>query len=165
MIKQLAQGDTMPSVTPRAILFDLDGTLTDSIDLIVHCYQATVKKFLGMELSREEIIPAIGCSLYALFAALSAEHWPQMVIFYRAEYAKLADEWVTLYPGIQETFDILESQNLPIGVVTSKGSDSALPALARFGLDERIELLVTADDTTEHKPHPAPLLVHRRLYP
>jgi pyrophosphatase PpaX len=146
-------------MTPQALLFDLDGTLTDSIDLIVHCYQRTVKEFIGQELTREEVVPAIGCSLYALFAALSADRWPQMVLAYRTEYARLADDWVTLYPGVTEVFDMLERKNIPIAVVTSKGTDSALPALARFGLDERLALLVTADDTTDHKPHPAPLLL------
>ncbi len=146
-------------MTPATLLFDLDGTLTDSIDLIVHCYQKTVKEFIGQELTREDVIPAIGCSLFALFAALSPDRWPQMVVHYRAEYAALADDWVTLYPGVSETFELLEARQIPIGVVTSKGSDSALPALARFGLDERLEMLVTFEDTETHKPDPAPLLL------
>jgi pyrophosphatase PpaX len=146
-------------MNPAALLFDLDGTLTDSIDLIVHCYQKTVKEFLGQELTRDEVIPAIGCSLFALFAALSPDRWPQMVAEYRAEYARLADDWVTLYTEITDVFTLLESKNIPIGVVTSKGSDSALPALARFGLDERIAMLVTFEDTETHKPDPAPLLL------
>ncbi len=146
-------------MAPATLLFDLDGTLTDSIDLIVHCYQKTVKEFIGQELTREDVIPAIGCSLFALFAALSPERWPQMVAHYRAEYAALADDWVTLYPGVLDVFALLEARQIPIGVVTSKGSDSALPALARFGLDERLEMLVTFEDTETHKPDPAPLLL------
>jgi pyrophosphatase PpaX len=144
---------------PRALLFDLDGTLTDSIDLIVHCYQKTVLEFTGEALTHEQVVPAIGCSLYALFAALSPERWPQMVTHYRAEYAQKADDWVRLYPGVAA---LMDSLSLPVGVVTSKGSDSALPALARFGLDERLEVLVTADDTERHKPDPEPLLLAAR---
>ena len=144
---------------PRAILFDLDGTLTDSINLIVHCYQRTLNEFLGLTPTREEVIPAIGCSLFALFHALSPDYWPQMVARYRAEYARLADDWVTLYPGVSEMLSGVEARGIPFGVVTSKGIGSALPALARFGIDERLAMLVTMEDTEAHKPDPAPLLL------
>ncbi len=54
-------------MTPDAILFDLDGTLVDSIDLIVHAYQTTVERHLNVALAREEIVPLIGRSLFELF--------------------------------------------------------------------------------------------------
>ncbi|MGC4046553.1 MAG: HAD-IA family hydrolase [Armatimonas sp.] len=142
-------------MTPRALLFDLDGTLTDSIGLIVHCYQATVRKFLGIELTYEDVVPVIGRSLLELYQELSPEHWESMVAFYRETYAALADEWVTIYPGISE---MMAALTLPVGVVTSKGADSAVPVLTRFGLIEGLATLVTFEDTTRHKPEPAPLL-------
>lgn len=145
-------------MNPSALLFDLDGTLTDSIGLIVHCYQRTVRKFLGIEMTREEVVPVIGRSLLELFQELSPERWEEMVAFYRADYAALADEWVTLYPGIAELFAELAKRKVRLGVVTSKGLDSAGPVLKRFGLDAHLEILVTFEDTSTHKPGPEPLL-------
>ena len=144
-------------MNPSALLFDLDGTLTDSIGLIVHCYQRTVQRFLGREMSYDEVVPVIGRSLFELFQELSPEHWDEMVAFYRAEYASLAEEWVTLYPGISEMFADLTPRGIPLGVVTSKGIDSAGPVLKRFGLDSALSILVTFEDTATHKPGPEPL--------
>lgn len=143
-------------MTPRALLFDLDGTLTDSIGLIVYCYQTTVSKFLGIELTHDDVVPVIGRSLLELYQELSQEHWEPMVAFYREIYAGLAEERVTLYPGISE---MMTSLKLPVGVVTSKGADSAVPVLTRFGLIDSLATLVTFEDTTRHKPEPAPLLL------
>ena len=145
-------------MNPSAILFDLDGTLTDSIGLIVHCYQRTVNKFLGLEMTREEVVPVIGRSLLELFQELSPEHWEEMVAFYRADYAALADAWVTLYTGIPEMLADLTARGVIFGVVTSKGIDSAAPVLKRFGLDAHLKILVTFEDTATHKPGPEPLL-------
>ena len=148
----------MDAIVPSALLFDLDGTLTDSIGLIVHVYRSTVKRFLGREMSYDEVVPVIGRSLLELFQELSPDRWEEMVAFYRAEYARLADQWVTLYPGISEMFADLISREIPLGIVTSKGIDSAGLVLKRFGLDVRLKILVTFEDTATHKPGPEPLL-------
>ena len=144
---------------PDALLFDLDGTLTDSVGLIVHCCQRTFQTFLGRDVPSEELIPHVGRSLFALFDEYDARQQPEMVAFYRALYVEHHDDWVQLFPGIDAMLDGVQAAGLPIGIVTSKGRESARPALERFGLSARLQTLVTYDDTERHKPEPEPLLL------
>lgn len=83
----------------RAVLFDLDGTLTDSVGLIVHCCQLTIHTFLQCEVPHEEIAPQVGRSLFALFEEYDATQRPEMVVYYRERYAELHDAWVRLFPA------------------------------------------------------------------
>jgi pyrophosphatase PpaX len=141
-----------------AILFDLDGTLTDSIGLIVHCYQATLTHFAGRTPSHEEVVPKIGRALPTLFAEENVGDVAAMLTFYRALYAKEHDDWVRLYDGVDELLHGLYSK-LPLAIVTSKSLQSARPALERFRIGEKMQVVVTSDDTQKHKPDPEPLLL------
>jgi pyrophosphatase PpaX len=140
-----------------AVLFDMDGTLTDSIGLIVHCYQQTMQRFAGRTPTEIEIIPKIGRALPTLFAEEAAGDVDAMLAFYRALYAKEHDGWVRLYDGIDEMLARLSG--LPLAIVTSKSLQSARPALERFGLGEKMQVVITSDDTEKHKPDPEPLLL------
>jgi pyrophosphatase PpaX len=143
----------------RALLFDLDGTLTDSIGLIVYCYQATLKEFAGRTPTRDEIVPKIGRALPTLFAEEDAGPVDAMLAFYRALYAKQHDNWVRLYPGVEEMLDGLLQTQMPLAIVTSKSLQSAQPAIQRFKLARYFSVIITSDDTERHKPDPEPLLL------
>ena len=142
---------------PAAFLFDLDGTLTDSIGLIVHCYQQTLQRFADRTPTENEIVPKIGRALPTLFAEEAVGDVDEMLAFYRALYAKEHDDWVRLYDGIDDMLAGLSG--LPLAIVTSKSLQSARPALERFGLGAKMQVVVTSDDTEKHKPDPAPLLL------
>lgn len=141
-----------------ALLFDLDGTLTDSIGLIVHCYQQTMQRFAGHMPTRDEIVPKIGRALPTLFVEETVGDVAEMLTFYRALYAKEHDGWVRLYDGVDEMLAALHGK-LPLAIVTSKSLQSARPALERFGLGEKMQAVITSDDTEKHKPDPEPLLL------
>ena len=141
-----------------AFLFDMDGTLTDSIGLIVHCYQQTMQRFAGRTPAREEIVPKIGRVLPTLFAEEAVGDVEAMLAFYRALYAKEHDDWVRLYDGVEEMLAALHGR-LPLAIVTSKSLQSARPALERFGIGEKMAVVITSDDTEKHKPDPEPLLL------
>lgn len=145
-------------MTPDAILFDLDGTLVDSIDLIVHAYQTTVERHLNVALPREEIVPLIGRSLFDLFEEMAPGRSQELVASYRVYMHSVHDEMIRGFDGVDAMLDALAERGMPIGIVTSKSLASATPSLARFGLTPRMRTIVTLDDTDRHKPHPAPLL-------
>ena len=69
---------------PTALLLDLDGTLTDSIGLIVHCYQQTLTLFSGRTPTREEIVPKIGRALPTLFAEENIGDVEELLTFCRS---------------------------------------------------------------------------------
>jgi pyrophosphatase PpaX len=145
---------------PAALLFDLDGTLVDSIDLIVASFQATIAHFLDVAVPADAIVPQIGRSLFALFDEWDAARTPQMVAWYRTYMHAHHDARVRAFDGIAPLLDTLALGPLPLGIVTSKSHASAQPSRERFGLlAPRFSVFVGYDDTERHKPDPAPLLL------
>jgi pyrophosphatase PpaX len=143
---------------PRAILFDLDGTLIDSIELIVRSFQHTTRTHLGAPLTREEIIPTIGRSLTGELERIAPGNGAALLATYRAFMFANHDAFVTVYPGVFELLAALHAWGIPTGIVTSKARISAAPSFARFLLDREMAVVVAEDDTERHKPHPDPLL-------
>lgn len=145
----------------RAILFDLDGTLINSVDHIVDCWQHTVRTCLGREITREEILPTVGRSLPESFEEIAPGRSGEMREVYRAYQKTTHDLMVTLVSGTHETLDTLRARGYRLGLVTSKGIVVATEGLDLFGLAPYFETLVTYEDSERHKPFPDPLLVAR----
>lgn len=146
----------MPPI--QAILFDLDGTLIDSIDHIVDCWQHVGRACLGRELSREQILPTLGRTLMDAFEEVAPGRVDELLTAYRAYQKTTHDTTVKLIPGVRETLARLQSLGLNLGVVTSKGIPVATEGLDLFNLAPYFTVLITHEKTTRHKPHPDPLL-------
>jgi pyrophosphatase PpaX len=152
--------DMQPLKQPlKAVLFDLDGTLIDSIDHIIACWQETVRTCLGREITREEVLPTLGRALLECFEELAPGRGAELREVYRAHQKTTHDTMVTLFPGTREALDKLRDAGLTLGLVTSKGLPVTMEGLNLFGLMPYFSTLVTYEDTTRHKPNPDPLLV------
>jgi pyrophosphatase PpaX len=143
---------------PSAILFDLDGTLLDSIELIVRSFQHATAAHLDAPYAREVIIPTIGTSLIDELERIAPGRGAELITTYRAYLHRHHDALVTLYPGVREMLAGIQEAGLPMGIVTSKSRISAGPSFARFALDRPMRVVITYEDTERHKPHPDPLL-------
>lgn len=144
--------------TPSAILFDLDGTLIDSIELIVRSFQYTTAEHLGAPLPREEIIPTIGRSLTKELERIAPGRGMALLATYRTFMFANHDELVTVYPGVLELLRAVRTRGIKTGIVTSKARISAAPSFERFLLHHEMDIIVTEDNTERHKPFPDPLL-------
>lgn len=144
--------------TADCALFDLDGTLIDSIELIVRSFQHATAMHCGAPLSREEIIPTIGRSLVGELERIAPGNGATLLATYRTFMFANHDAFVTVYPGIVAMLAAIHARGIPMGIVTSKARLSAAPSFARFLLDREMSVVVAEDDTTRHKPHPDPLL-------
>ncbi len=152
----VAHCSLLPS--PRALLFDLDGTLIDSIELIVRSFQHATEAHLGTPLAREEIIPTIGRSLAGELERIAPGNGAALLATYRTFMLAHHDAFVTVYPGVLDLLAAIHARGIPMGIVTSKARLSAAPSFARFLLDREMAVVVAEDDTARHKPHPDPLL-------
>ena len=151
---------TQPIVTvPVAVLFDLDGTLIDSIELIVRSFEHATATHLPAPLGREHILPTIGLSLIDTLEEIAPGKGADLLLTYRAFLQTHHDALIAGYDGVTELLDGLAARKLPLGIVTSKAMVSAAPSLRRFGLTAWMATIVTHDDTERHKPHPDPLLL------
>lgn len=147
----------MISLSIRALLFDLDGTLLDTWDLIWRCFRATFRHYLGRELTKEEFLPIFGQPLFQQMAHFGGEQAEEMVRFYRQCYAAWQREGTRAFPGVVDTLKQLRHRGYRLAAVTSKGRDRALQGLKTAGLDSLLPVVVAVEDVTHPKPHPEPV--------
>ncbi len=141
------------------VVFDLDGTVVDTVELIVESFRFATRTVLGEVLPDELIIAGVGRPLLAQMESLSVEHARELYDVYREYNHRRHDELIRGYDGIEEVLDALKAAGRRTGIVTSKSRDTTAMAFRAVGLDDRFDVVVTATDTTEHKPSPAPLLL------
>ena len=144
----------------RTFLFDLDGTLIDSIPLIMASFRHTMRTHLGAVPDDTVWRAGFGTPLRPQLRkfARDDEHASRMVDTYRAYTDAHHDRLLKSFAGIDAALGTLRGTNAQLAVVTSKTHALARRGLVRCGLNEFFGVLVGADDVREHKPHPAPVL-------
>jgi pyrophosphatase PpaX len=151
-----------------AVLFDLDGTLVDTIPLILACYEHTLVAHVpDYDPGRRVIIGNLGRSLddilfdYAQAAGVTdpSSTSREMLRTYRAFQRVQLPLLIRPYPGVREALAALQARGLTLGVVTSKVEWAARETYERYGLGGFLSVQVFHDDTERHKPDPEPLLL------
>jgi pyrophosphatase PpaX len=145
-------------MTLRAVLFDLDGTLIDSIPLIVASMQYA---FAGRARapSVPEWVAMIGTPLDAMIRRWGGDEADVVLLKERYKEHQWAnhDSMMRAFPGIPEVLDALSARGVPMAVVTSKLEASARRSLEFVGLAGHFQALVGLESTTRHKPDPEPV--------
>jgi pyrophosphatase PpaX len=143
-----------------AALFDFDGTLVDTTEMIFQSMRHATTSVLGRDdFSREELLANVGQPLPRQMELFDAEKAELLLEAYRAHHEEHHDALIAEFPGVDEALSRLRATGVQVVVVTSKRRRSVEMALENFpGLDLVVDLFVTMEDTTEHKPHPEPLL-------
>ncbi|MGH7702478.1 MAG: HAD family hydrolase [Gemmatimonadales bacterium] len=140
-------------------LFDLDGTLIDSIRLILDSYHHTLAAHGLPPRSDEEWLRGVGTPLRVQFSPWG--HDPELlealVATYRAYNLDHHDRMVSAYPGVPEALRAIRRLGRNTGLVTSKTREGARRGLRRVGLEDAMDVLVCADDVVNPKPHREPV--------
>jgi len=143
----------------RAALFDFDGTLVDTTELIYQSMRHAAGEVLGREISREILMANVGQPLPRQMELLDAERAEELLESYRLHNEEHHDALIQEFPGIEASLARLRAGGVKIAVVTSKRRFSVKMALESFpGLGEVVDRFVTMEDTAAHKPDPEPLL-------
>jgi pyrophosphatase PpaX len=158
---------------PAAVLFDLDGTLIDTTDLILASCRYTFERHLrGGCPPREALIATFGRSLpESLLETAIAEgaadphaFAAEMLATYRTHNDAHHDALIRPFAQVEPMLADLHASGHRLGVVTSKRERSARLGMSRCGLGDFFQVSIFHDDTVRHKPDPAPLLeAARRL--
>lgn len=145
----------------RGILFDLDGTLVDSLELILASYQHTMSIHLGRVPPDDASLSTMGMPLRAQLARFtdSPAQNPAMFQTYVAHNQANHERLIRLFPGMREGVVRLRDADYRLCVVTSKICDHAIRELTIAGLDGLFDGLVTTDDVQHAKPDTEPLLL------
>jgi pyrophosphatase PpaX len=150
----------MPS-RPAAVLFDLDGTLIDSIELILNSARHAFAKQQRAWPSDDEWLAGVGTPLRTIFAKYVStdREIDDYIAGYREYQLAHHDRLVRCYDGVVEVVALLHDRGHPLAVVTSKSDALAVRGLSVVGLDRYFPTVITIDSTMRHKPHPEPVLL------
>ena len=151
---------TSPS-TPRwpTVVFDLDGTLADTLPLIIASYQHTFRTVLGHEEDPDRIRTWIGRTLPEIFTTYYRDHADELLATYLEWNDAHTEDLIRGFDGVRDVLADLSAAGLALGVATSKRRASARQAMDLLGLSEHLPVLVAMEDVETHKPDPAPLLL------
>lgn len=141
----------------QGVLFDLDGTILDTSDLVIKSFQYTLQPYVGRTVEPEELYPYFGVPLREGLAAFVPEKVEEMLPIYRRYSAEHFEELVRLCPGVREGLEELRRGGLKLGIVTSRVRDTTLYGLQLFGLQDFFQAIVTVEDVVTHKPGPEPV--------
>jgi pyrophosphatase PpaX len=145
---------------PIAILFDLDGTLVDTVPFILEAVRHAFEGY-GTCPTDAEWIAGIGTPLRVQLASFARRPEDVNSLFerYRSFWLARHDERTRAFPGAVETVEALAGAGHPIGVVTAKIEQGAFRTLRHTGLLPHVQAVVGADSCANAKPHPEPVLL------
>ncbi|GEL07839.1 pyrophosphatase PpaX [Salisediminibacterium halotolerans] len=142
----------------ETVLFDLDGTLINTMDLITLSFLHTLEiYFPDRHYTREEVQTFIGPPLSETFGRLNPGKEEEMITEYRKFNHANHDRLVTPYEGVTETLEQLHAEGRKMAIVTSKRRDTAIKGLELMDLTRFFPVIVSLDEVTKHKPDPEPL--------
>ena len=144
-----------------AVLYDLDGTLTDSVPLILKSFHMCYMEVLGeVPRSDENLTSYIGKPLMEIFTDYHDEKTSKALFdaYLRVNEVMLANDELDLFDGVMDSLLKLHESGVRQGIVTSKRSNSAMITLNLKGLTKIFEQITVLEDTAKHKPDPEPLI-------
>lgn len=143
----------------ECVLFDLDGTIVNTNELIIGSFMHALKENNLPVLTREEIIPHMGTTLQQQMSAFSGlQDTSVLELSYRSYNYAHHDELIRSFPHVNETMEGLLSRGIKLGIVTTKIRPTTLKALEMFDLLKYMDTIVTVNDVIQPKPHPEPVL-------
>ena len=142
----------------RAVLFDLDGTLVDSVPFLVECFSCAVRDTLGRMPEPDEVRPLVGLPLRQMFEHfhpdLTDELAQTCVTTYREVYFPRVLERSPLFPDALEVLDRLAAGDVALGIVSGKREEGIRRVVEPIGIAHRFGAIVGADHGGAHKPAP-----------
>lgn len=144
----------------NTILWDFDGTLLNTNDVILESWQHTYEHYYGRRMPVEHITKCFGEPLLVTMAREFPDVPPKdSAEVYREFQKDIAYVWAKSIPGVFELVEYLKNKGYKQCIVTSRTTESTLRYLSLFEKGYLFDGLVTCDDTDKHKPEPEPILL------
>ncbi|QKF07176.1 HAD-IA family hydrolase [Berryella wangjianweii] len=146
---------------PDAVLFDNDGTVVDTQELILASFRHATRVVLGRQLPDAAIMDSSGIPLdrQMLDIADTPAQAAELSRVYREYNATVHDDMIAAFDGVSELLEWLDERGVPLAVVTSKLRGVCAHGLETVGLASRFRFVIGSDDCPAHKPAPDPLLL------
>ncbi|HEV2482176.1 MAG TPA: HAD family hydrolase [Puia sp.] len=135
----------------KAVIFDLDGTIADTLPLCIAAFKKSIEPLLGKTVSEQEIIATFGPSEEGTIRRLIPMQEEAGVSAYLKHYEALHYTCPAPFPGIREVLGMLREKGVPLAMVTGKGIHSTRLSLAQFGLAAFFEVVETGSPEGPNK--------------
>ncbi|GIM30476.1 pyrophosphatase PpaX [Clostridium polyendosporum] len=142
----------------KAVLFDLDGTLIDTNELIFNSFSHAFKSVLNMELPQKEITTMFGRPLKYSFEKYTQDKLEEMIHSYRSYNEERHDNMCFAFDGVKDMLGKLKEMGIKLAVVTSKRKVLAERGMKIAGIYEMFDIIVSPENTEKHKPEGEPAL-------
>lgn len=140
------------------VLLDLDGTVIDTVALIRESHRHAVRQVLGREMSDEQLVGQVGRPLIEQMQVFSPDHADELFRVYRQWNHANTAALIASYEGLDGVLTALKADGRTLGIVTSKSRDAVDLAFASIPIEHYFDVVITADDSTRHKPHADPIV-------
>ncbi len=150
------------------ILFDLDGTLIDTNEIIIQSFISSFKRhFPDLSLTREKISTFIGPTLHDTYGNYTnnPKLIQEMIDSYREFYVKYEIGNFKIYPQVEDVVKKLYNQGYNLGIVTSKFKVAAWPSFTYYGLEKYFSVFVALEDVENPKPDKEPIVAALSRFP
>jgi len=135
------------------IIFDIDGTLTSTNELIFASFNHITKKYLDKSLTNEEVVSLFGPTEDKIIEDWFGENAEKVkrdyYSFYNDNHAM-----ANLYPGVKELLQFLKEKNILLSIYTGKGREASLLTLKKLEIYDCFDLIISGSDVKDHKPSP-----------
>lgn len=144
----------------KGILFDFDGTVGNTTNLILQSFRHATQEVMGRVLPDKVMTKTFGLPLLQCMenVASSKEEAETLADAYRSYNLAHHDELIEEFPGVQEALQQLHAMGIKMAIVTSKKQPMCRRGLRCLGLEEYIDVVVGCDCITQSKPHAEPML-------
>ncbi|WP_075619847.1 pyrophosphatase PpaX [Paenisporosarcina indica] len=141
------------------LLFDFDGTLLDTNELIIQTFLSVLGKRYPGRFTREDALHFIGPSLKQTFDSIDETLTEELILEYRAFNMEMHDQMAVEFDGVTETLRILKARGIKMAIVSTKRQDVIQQGLKLMGIEGIFEIVIALDDVTNPKPDPEPILL------
>ncbi|SDD42580.1 pyrophosphatase PpaX [Sporomusa acidovorans] len=142
----------------KGVLFDLDGTLIDTSDLIIRSFQHTFHQHYGRTLTPKEVYAFFGKPLRDAMEFYGPDKVDELIRTYREFNLAHHDELTTGFTKVPETIQKLYNNGVRMAIVTSKTKGTAIRGLKLFDMDKYFFAVIGHEECQTHKPKPEPVL-------
>ena len=136
----------------KAVIFDLDGTIADTVPFIIKALRQAIEPFVGREISDAEIAATFGPSEEGSIRALAPDSYDKSLAAYVAYYEAFHDLCPPPFAGIEDLLKMLKAKDVRIAMVTGRGRPSADFSLRCWGLYKYFEIIETGIESGPNKP-------------
>jgi phosphoglycolate phosphatase-like HAD superfamily hydrolase len=142
----------MKNMVLQGIMFDLDGTLAETLPVCLTALRRTFQRYFGEEWSDERLLSHFGPTEEGVIKRLLPDKASECLDLYYTEYVKAHEICPEPFPGIIDSLDLLKQRNIPLAIVTAKGARTAHISLEILSLSSYFPIVECGFEDASNKP-------------